>query len=395
MLHELAATQMEHELREDRELGREAERVGVVGTVLRELRAEPNQRAIDPAQNVRHGLSLSASRRSYLLQQALRGQSRDNHSGALLIERGGHGLHVREVHVPASADGGHAAAQPAVGVRVRGHQLQAATAVLNGRLLAVAHFEVERQRRRGVDAAQIPRVRAALCLSILSFIATSPISSSPTQGPAFLSDMHGPMHPLTLNSFVVCSSIVAPNPIISDPASTPHFPRETPTALAVLVRIHLEHVAERAPEHGLAEEVAQQAQSAGGFDARPHLQKTDLVEAAREEIHGLVVLAAALRDALVELLRLLEIGRLVVLDIDVGADGFFEAGAHDAAGTRRAGTAHEEHQMSRRLRTGDLQQRGRHGQSAAGAAFCAVLRAHGPLRDEKSGEKQRDPSPTR
>lgn len=168
MLHELAATQMEHELREDREFGREAERVGVVGTVLRELRAEPNQRAVDPPQNVRHGLSLSASRRSYLFQQALRGQSRDNHSGALLIERGGHGLHVREVHVPASADGGHAAAQPAVGVRVRGHQLQTATAVLNGRLLAVAHFEVERQRRRGVDAAQIPRVRAALCLSILS-----------------------------------------------------------------------------------------------------------------------------------------------------------------------------------------------------------------------------------
>ena len=395
MLHELAATQMEHELREDREFGREAERVGVVGTVLRELRAEPNQRAIDPPQNVRHGLSLSASRRSYLLQQALRGQSRDNHSGALLIERGGHGLHVREVHVPASADGGHAAAQPAVGVRVGGDQLQAAAAVLERGLLAVADLEVERQRGGGVDAAEVPRAGAALCLSILSFIATSPISSSPTQGPAFLSDMHGPMHPLTLNSFVVCSSIVAPNPIISDPASTPHFPRETPTALAVLVRIHLEHVAERAPEHGLAEEVAQQAQSAGGFDARPHLQKTDLVEAAREEIHGLVVLAAALRDALVELLRLLEIGRLVVLDIDVGADGFFEAGAHDAAGTRRAGTAHEEHQMSRRLRTGDLQQRGRHGQSAARAAFCAVLRAHGPLCDEKSGEKQRDPSPTR
>lgn len=168
VLHELAATQMEHELREDREFGGEAERVGVVGTVLRELRAEPNQRAVDPAQNVRHGLSLSASRRSYLLQQALRGQARDDHRGALLVERGGHGLHVREVHVPASADGGHAAAQPAVGVRVRGHQLQAATAVLNGRLLAVAHFEVERQRRCGVDAAQIPRVRAALCLSILS-----------------------------------------------------------------------------------------------------------------------------------------------------------------------------------------------------------------------------------
>lgn len=48
--------------------------------------------------------------------------------------------------------------------------------------------------------------------------------------------------------------------------------------------------------------------------------------------------------------------------------------------------------MGRRLRTGDLQQRGRHGQSAASAAFRAVLRAHGPLRDEKSGEKERDPS---
>ena len=56
MLHELAATQMEHELREDREFGGETEGVGVVGAVVREFRAEPNQRAVDPAQNVRHGL---------------------------------------------------------------------------------------------------------------------------------------------------------------------------------------------------------------------------------------------------------------------------------------------------------------------------------------------------
>lgn len=207
--------------------------------------------------------------------------------------------------------------------------------------------------------------------------------------------MHGPMHPLTLNSFVVCSSIVAPNPIISDPASAPHSPHKTPTALAVLVRIHLEHMAERAAEHGLAEEVAEQAQSAGGFDAGPHFEESDLVETAREQIHGLVVLAASLRDAFVELLRLLEVGRLVVLDIHVSADGFFQTGPHDAPGTRRARTAHEEHHVRRRLRTRDLQQRRRHGQSTARAALRAVLRAHRPLRDEKGSESGQGPSLTR
>ena len=153
---------MEHELREDGELGRQAERRRVVGTVVGELGAQTDERAVDPAQHVRHRLGVTRSHQRHLLQQTLRGESRDHDGGALLVEGGGHGRHVGEVHVPATADGGHAHADAAVGVRVGGHELQAATAVLDGGVLAVGHLEVEGECGRGIQQTQVPADGAAL-----------------------------------------------------------------------------------------------------------------------------------------------------------------------------------------------------------------------------------------
>ena len=52
VLEELGAAKVEHELREDGKLGRQAEGIGVIGSVRGELGAQTNERAIDPAENV-------------------------------------------------------------------------------------------------------------------------------------------------------------------------------------------------------------------------------------------------------------------------------------------------------------------------------------------------------
>lgn len=91
-------------------------------------------------------------------------------------------------------------------------------------------------------------------------------------------------------------------------------------------------MAQRASKHTLTEEVTQETQSARGFDARSHLQKTHLVEAASEEIHSLVILPTSISHTFIEFLCLLEVRSLVMLDIHVGSNCLFKTGAHDASG---------------------------------------------------------------
>ena len=68
MLEELRTTQMEHELREDGELRRETEGVGVIGGVGGELSAQADERAIDPAENVGNRLRMRQDRERDLFQ---------------------------------------------------------------------------------------------------------------------------------------------------------------------------------------------------------------------------------------------------------------------------------------------------------------------------------------
>ena len=151
---------------------------------------------------------------------------------------------------------------------------------------------------------------------------------------------------------------------------------------------------ERLLEDGLAEGVAEHAEAAGGLDAGAHLEETHLVQTAGEEVHRLSVLATAVRDRLVELLRLLHVRRLLALNVDVRADGLAEVRVDDEAGARGARAADEQHDVRRRLREGDLQQRRRDGHGAAGGALGTVLCRDGPLR-ERGREALRGPSRAR
>lgn len=173
------------------------------------------------------------------------------------------------------------------------------------------------------------------------------------------------------------------------PASTRERAERARTALAIVLRVHLEDVRQRLLEDALVEEVADHAEAARRLDARAHLQQPQLVQRAREHVDRLPVLAAALRQALVERLRSAEVRRLAALDVDVPSNRLLQRRLHDQPGARRARAADEDHDVGGRLRARDLQQRRRDRQRAARRALGAVLSGHRPLRGKVEVQKYR------
>ena len=69
---------------------------------------------------------------------------------------------MSEVHMPGTTYCGNTTSQTAIRVRVGSNELQASASVLDGNILAVAHFEIQSQGGGGINASQIPGIRPTL-----------------------------------------------------------------------------------------------------------------------------------------------------------------------------------------------------------------------------------------
>mmetsp|Transcript_16275 Transcript_16275/g.47754 ORF Transcript_16275/g.47754 Transcript_16275/m.47754 type:complete len:377 (-) Transcript_16275:1151-2281(-) len=146
-LEKLGSAQVEHELRVDRELGRQAERVRLVFPVVRELGAQADERAVHPSEDVCHFLGACAE---------------DCNTGhedcrGLLIKTAANRGRVGRVRVPSPAESRAPQPRLPIGVLVGGDELDEAPLVCRQRVLAaVRDLEVDCNRRGWIYTSHAP-----------------------------------------------------------------------------------------------------------------------------------------------------------------------------------------------------------------------------------------------
>ena len=381
-LEELRPPQVEEELGEEAELRRQAERAGVVGLVVGELCAEADEGAVDPAEDVGGVLGLGA----------LHGQSGHEDGGALLIEGGLDGVHVpvgHRLHPPRRRDGllrrrvmprpaqrRSPEAGPAVGVLVPGEELdEPPLALRQGAGAGVGDVKVQRDRGGRVAPAQGPGARSPLPHLDVRHAGPLPAQAPyRADGPADLELPGG-----------------------QDLEGGPEGHLQLASVLGYRVVEAAEAPAETLLEDGLAERVSEHHEAPGGLDELRHLQHPHLVQAAREDVHGVqggrggdrdgallpplgagVALGPLLGQAGVVLARGLverlgRLGQVGVAAHDVRADP-----ADDGPGSRGARSPREEHDPPPRAGEGQLEQSHRHAQGAPSAPSGALLRGDRP-----------------